>query len=206
VWSGFYGAIPLHSVSGFSAGGSMAVNHLIAYSSVVEGVGVVGGSPYGCNTLPDAVNTCSGWQHNSSAMNSTIPWDDFLGFCRSYLQARAASGLIDPLSALSQKPVYLVSGTNDQTVYQPVMKAVATQFLNLSSNIKTVFDLPSNHAWLVDNITCSNPGTARPSECCGTHLTVPPIKCPVPPLALPPAPSGNVEYCHAHAAVSTTAG
>ena len=85
---------PVHSVSGFSAGGSMAIIHLIAFSSVVEGAGIVGGSPYGCNILPDAENTCSGWQHNSSEPNTTIPWTSFLDTCRAYLQARATAGTI----------------------------------------------------------------------------------------------------------------
>lgn len=34
-----------HSVSGFSAGASVAINHLVAFSGVVDGVGVIGASP-----------------------------------------------------------------------------------------------------------------------------------------------------------------
>ena len=46
--------IPAHSVSGFSAGASMAINHLVAHSAVVEGIGIIGAAPYGCNTLYDS--------------------------------------------------------------------------------------------------------------------------------------------------------
>ena len=35
--------IPRHSVSGFSAGASMAISHLVSHSSVVDGMGIIGG-------------------------------------------------------------------------------------------------------------------------------------------------------------------
>ena len=34
---------PPHSVSGFSAGASAAVNHLVAFSDAVQGLGIIGG-------------------------------------------------------------------------------------------------------------------------------------------------------------------
>eukprot|EP00913_Durusdinium_trenchii_P016312 g15331.t1 len=52
--AGGVGATPLRfSVSGQSAGGSMAVNHLFAYSSHVDGATIAAGSPYGCGVQPD---------------------------------------------------------------------------------------------------------------------------------------------------------
>ena len=44
--------------------------------------------------------------------------------------------------------------------YQSVMRAVAAQFQNLSAAVETQFNLDANHAWLVDNTTCSNRGVA----------------------------------------------
>lgn len=44
-------------VTGFSSGASAAVNHLVAFPDEVHGIGIVGGSPYGCNTVPDCGNT-----------------------------------------------------------------------------------------------------------------------------------------------------
>lgn len=40
-----------HTVSGVSAGGSMAAQHAVAFSSVVYGAAVIAGSPYGCGSL-----------------------------------------------------------------------------------------------------------------------------------------------------------
>jgi hypothetical protein len=41
-----------YTVSGFSSGASLALFHLFAFSSEVEGMGLIGASPYGCNLLP----------------------------------------------------------------------------------------------------------------------------------------------------------
>merc|ERR1711865_594077 len=47
----------VHTVSGVSSGGSMAMLHALIHSSCVKGVGVVAGSEYGCNAL---LSTCPG--------------------------------------------------------------------------------------------------------------------------------------------------
>ena len=66
--------LPAHSVSGFSAGASAALNHLVAYSDVVTGLGIVGGSMYGCNTVPNATFACSGYVSNGAHLeNTSIP-------------------------------------------------------------------------------------------------------------------------------------
>lgn len=187
--------IPRHSVSGFSAGASVAVNHLVAYSASVQGLGIVGGSPYGCAILPDSANTCSGFASTGvHTENTTIPWAQFLGQCRDYLHTRAKRKLVDPLENLNGKPVYLFSGTDDVWVYPNVMKAVATQFGSLGAQVKTEFSLPAAHSWVVDRETCSQPGVQLPrSECCGwkNHSTA----CPLPPHAKPPSPLGCCGGC-----------
>ena len=38
-------ALRRHSVSGFSAGAAVAINHMVAFSEAVDGVGVIGASP-----------------------------------------------------------------------------------------------------------------------------------------------------------------
>lgn len=45
-----------------SGGATMAVNHLVAFADLVQGLGIIGGSPYGCCTVPDCGNSCSGFQ------------------------------------------------------------------------------------------------------------------------------------------------
>ena len=41
----------LHTVSGVSSGGDMAMIHAVAYSESILGVAVVAGAPYGCNAI-----------------------------------------------------------------------------------------------------------------------------------------------------------
>jgi hypothetical protein len=181
-----------HSVSGFSAGASVAVNHLVAFSKTVTGLGIIGGSPYGCNILPDAGYTCSGFQTTDAKHleNKSIPWGNnsapgqldgsFLGLCNEYLLNRSSSGVIDNVRNLRNKPVYLLSGTDDVWVYQSVMLAVAQQMANLTVALRTEFTLPAAHSWVVDDQTCSHPGVQEAAgACCGfkNKSTV----CPLPP-------------------------
>ena len=51
-------SVPRHTVSGLSSGASATLNHLIAFSSAVDGAAVVAGSPYGCQILPDSNDVC----------------------------------------------------------------------------------------------------------------------------------------------------
>ena len=174
---------PPHTVSGFSAGGSLAINHLFAFSSRVEGAGVLGGSPFGCSTLPDYDNTCSGMNDDGITQNFSIPWDDYVPLCNAYARRRATASAIDPLAYLANKRVYLFSGTRDNIVYQPVMRAVEAQLRNATINAAVLsrFEVATEHAWVVDPgpDTCASPGRAVPGACCGakafTEGTCPPM-------------------------------
>ena len=158
-----------HTVSGFSSGADMAIMHTVAFSSYVTGVGIVGGAPYGCQLLPDAGDACG-----AMADNATLPWDQYVDdeFFQ-YLVQRAEDGLIDPLESLRGTNVYLYSGLFDTCVYRDVMKAVERQLRNLTKlwddntdtlgdfptqAFKTVYDIPSEHAWIVDDFVCNRPG------------------------------------------------
>ena len=166
-----------HTVSGFSSGATLAVNHGVAFSAAVGGIGVLGGSPYGCNVLPNGgsgdFTTCSYWTANASL---SAEW---LRRCESYLQQRAQAKLVDPLPHLRAKPVYLFSGTRDSMVWQRTMRAVEQQFRSLDAHVYSRFDLPAEHGWIVDNATCNRPniptrrrdGTGLESTlaCCGAH-------------------------------------
>lgn len=156
-----------HTVSGFSSGGSLAVNHLVAFSSVVSGAGVLGGSPYGCNALPDAVNVCSGMGADGVHRNESIPWDAYTDLCAEYAAKREARGAIDQLAGLRGRQVFLFSGTADSVVFQPVMVAVQAQLSRWGANVTARFDLPSEHAWIVDRRTCAHPGQTELPRCCG---------------------------------------
>ena len=170
-----------------------ALFHLVSHSNRVTGAGVIGGSPYGCQLLPDSGDTCSGWMSTGHEENTSIPWPLYLKTCNAYLTERAAGQLVDPLASLQGRPVYLLSGLGDTTVYQQVMRAVAQQFTAIGTNVKTEFTLDLNHAWAVDNQTCSNTGAALPgNQCCGFKGTA---KCPLPPHEAPVRPGGCCGGC-----------
>jgi hypothetical protein len=148
-------AVPNHTVSGLSAGASVAVNHLVAFSRSVQGAGITAGSPYGCNILPDSDDTCGAEVlHNSSFFD----WEKFQVTLAEHLSARQKGGLIDPVSNLRGKPVYLYSGTQDTVVNPAVMHNLAAQLKALDADLLTEFSIASEHAWIVDNMTCSSPG------------------------------------------------
>ena len=54
------------------------LNMVVPLYSVVDGVGVVGASPYGCLVLPDSGNTCSGFASTGHSENHSIPWQTFV--------------------------------------------------------------------------------------------------------------------------------
>ena len=115
-------AVRGHSVSGFSSGATLAVNHGVAFSSAVRGIGVLGGSPYGCNILPNGgggdYTTCSYWTPDAATGSA------WLRQCDTYLQRRASAALIDYPGHLKATNVYLFSGTRDSMVWQRTMRAV----------------------------------------------------------------------------------
>lgn len=152
-----------HTVSGFSSGASMAMIHFVAFSASVLGVGVIAGSPYGCNILPDYGYTCS------MPRGASLPWAQYIDQCYGYIRDRAGRGIIDPIPNMKGKPVYLYSGMHDDVVDRQVMVAVDSQLRNLTSNISvlTRFDVPSEHGFIVDDTTCANPSKQSKDAYCG---------------------------------------
>lgn len=156
-----------HTVSGFSSGADMALTHFVAFSRTVTGVGIVGGAPYGCQILADAGDACGAMSDNAS-----LPWEKYVDDeFFPYLVQRAEDGFIDDLEHMRGANVYLYSGKFDTCVYKPVMKAVERQLRNLTKtwdnlepnlgkhpDFHTVWDIPSEHAWIVDDFVCSSPG------------------------------------------------
>eukprot|EP01051_Picozoa_sp_SAG22_P010869 SAG22_NODE_1005_length_6077_cov_3.132653_5_plen_477_part_00 len=167
--------VRIHTVSGFSSGASLAVNHGVAFSRSVAGIGVLGGSVYGCKVLPNAADgdftTCSYWTANKT---KSAEW---LAAANAHLAANAEGQAIDPPSHLARTPVYLFSGTRDSMVWQATMRAVEQQFVGLGAAVYSRFDIAAEHAWIVDNATCSRPnvpaldsrGSPSPLACCGAH-------------------------------------
>ncbi|KXT09315.1 hypothetical protein AC579_268 [Pseudocercospora musae] len=95
----------LVSVSGFSAGGFMAVQLGIAYSSVFQaGLGVFAGGPYDCARNQDFMTICL-FNH---APSIAVPLEN--------MRTWSNEGKIDDLANLRKRRVYLQSGMIDEIV------------------------------------------------------------------------------------------
>jgi len=112
------------SVSGISSGGAMAVQFGVAHSSIVIGVGVIAGAPYGCadNAAATALGAC---------MEGNEPIDVSRLVQRT--RQRAADGRIDSLATLARQRVWLFSGGSDTVVRAPVYTALKDYYRNLLS-------------------------------------------------------------------------
>lgn len=136
-----YGADPLQtSVSGLSSGAFMAVQLQVAYSGSIIGAGVVAGGPYYC--------AASNIFYTGICMGQT-----FLS-PTPYLMVNAAksfasANLIDPLSKLSQRRIYVFSGTDDTVVRQSAVNATVEFFKEVGvkpAQLQYVNTLPAGHA------------------------------------------------------------
>lgn len=128
------------SVSGFSSGADMAVQMHFAYSKTIKkGAGVIAGAPYYCSQGNVAISV-SACMLNTSTRN--------LPYLYSVINTWSGNGYIDPTSNMAASKVYLLSGTLDTTVKQPVMNDLRTMYANYlpAANIFYKNDLAAEHA------------------------------------------------------------
>ena len=137
-----YGADPKQtSVSGLSSGAFMAVQLQVAYSASIVGAGVVAGGPYYCaanNVLFASI--CMG-QVPFMPPNPVLMANAAKDF--------AKASLIDPLSHLRQRRVYVFSGTDDSIVRQPAVDATVSFFQHVGvkgAQLQYVNKMPAGHA------------------------------------------------------------
>jgi poly(3-hydroxybutyrate) depolymerase len=132
------------SASGFSSGADMAVQMHFAYSKTIKkGVGAIAGAPYYCSqgNIVISVTAC---------MLNTAPRN--LPYLYSVINTWSRNGYIDPTSNMAGSKVYLLSGTLDTIVRQPVMTDLRTMYANYlpASNIFYKNDLAIEHAMPTD--------------------------------------------------------
>jgi len=139
----------------------MAVNHFVALSGSVVGAGIVAGAPYGCNLVEGSDDKCG------SAPAGTR-WSKLLPRFATYMHSRAAAGLIDPLTSLRGKRVFLFSGRSDWVVARSVMQAVKRQLSRFTGpgTIKSDFHVNAAHGWVVDGATCGSGPPGSSSSWC----------------------------------------
>lgn len=141
------------SVSGLGAGGFMAAQLAVAYSSRIVGVGVIGGGPFYCagtyqsgSLIEIAQTTCMTPFSSAVGANGAV----------SYQNARrfAVDGRIDPTGNLQRQRVYAATGGLDDTVKSMVVEQVA-EFYRLAgapaASIRYVFSRETGHGISTDN-------------------------------------------------------
>ena len=124
----------------------MSIQHLVAFSSKVDGCAIAAGSPYGCGSLPFKTHKCS-----------TYIAPRFDAHMEKYLRDQFSSNLIDDPANLKTIPTVLFSGKNDWTVYTQVMRSVQRQLKTFmpESMLTTSFDSKASHVWSIDHGNCS---------------------------------------------------
>ena len=90
-----------------------------------------------------------------------------LAFLFNLTDARARSGLIDPVVHLKHTPLYLYSGLKDSVVAPPVMYAAAAYFEHYvdPSAIKGVWDVPSDHGYVTNGYGACCACVVGPQNC-----------------------------------------
>jgi poly(3-hydroxybutyrate) depolymerase len=149
------------SVSGISSGGYMASQMHVAYSATIrKGAGIIAAGPVYCSegNVFIAEGPCmadTGSRH--------------LPFLLSVIRTWSGKGYIDPTGNLGASKVYLLSGTIDSTVRQPVvndLRAMYSRFLP-AANIFYKNDLAVEHAVPTDSFgnPCSVKGSPYIDNC-----------------------------------------
>jgi hypothetical protein len=133
------------SVSGQSSGGSMAIQHLFAYSSRVEGAAIAAGSPYGCGAR--SMKWSTNWTGSCYWGGTNI--SDTIG----YIQERFKAGLIDDPSNLKSTPVVVFNGKWDWVVYTADSQDVMTQLSHFvqAEKLTGKLDTWAAHVWSLDH-------------------------------------------------------
>ena len=149
------------SVSGFSSGAHMAAQMHFAYSKTVKkGAGIVAGGPVYCSQGNVAISV-------GPCMLDTASRN--LPYLISVLNTWSGNGYIDPTSNMGGSKVYLLSGTIDSTVRQPVMNDLKTMYASYlpAASIQYKNNLAAEHSIPTDffGSGCAVSGTPYVNNC-----------------------------------------
>ncbi|HEV2377692.1 MAG TPA: PHB depolymerase family esterase [Streptosporangiaceae bacterium] len=136
-------------VTGVSSGGFMATQLQVAYSATVDGVGIIAAGPYDCgqgNVIGFA--TCN--------IGASLP----------ALEQQAATWsterLIDPVSHLAGKPVYVYHGTLDPVVNDLVANSGVDFYQHFGASVEYHSSDPAGHGWPAPDGVLPCPLTSPP--------------------------------------------
>jgi poly(3-hydroxybutyrate) depolymerase len=146
------------SVSGLSSGAHMAVQFHLAHASIVRGVGILAGGPWGCaaGSAQRATGEC---------MQGSPDVEPLLRAARE----AAERGAIDPLAGVARARVWLFSGYNDGVVRRSVMDRLHDFYRALAPREQVFYryDLPAGHALVTADAgaACNTTGGAFVVDC-----------------------------------------
>lgn len=133
------------TVSGVSAGGYMAVQMHVAYSSVVKGAGVIAGGPYYCaqGSLFAAYYNCM-----DPGFFAPLP---VMATLKAKTEAFAAAGRLDATSHLAASRAWLFTGSRDRTVLASVVEALDAYYAQYKVQTTVVRGQPAGHAMVTEH-------------------------------------------------------
>jgi poly(3-hydroxybutyrate) depolymerase len=107
------------TVSGLSAGASMATQFHVAHSGLVNGAALIAGAPYDCSagSISNSLGRCM-------KGDPAIPTAELEALTRQ----RALDGSIDPVAGLANDRVWIFHGARDPYVLKPVADAVEAYY------------------------------------------------------------------------------
>lgn len=157
------------SVSGLSSGAYMAVQFGVAFSRTVTGAGVIAGGPYFCSqgSVFTATTSCSCTSELFSCRvrpgGTRVP--DLIAITDWF----AASQTIDPTSAMAGQRIWMLSGSADSVVPQPVMNDLLTFYRHYIDANRVFYkrDLNAEHAMPTDSYgnSCLTLGSPYINNC-----------------------------------------
>ncbi|CAI2373545.1 unnamed protein product [Moneuplotes crassus] len=128
------------SISGFSSGGAMTGQMLVAYSSEIKGAGIFSSPPYFC-TKGAAISLL-----DCTTTGVSLYSDQIVLAAKGFEQL----GQIDKLSNFKNKKIYMYSGKRDSVVWNGVVKKNQEFFHKLGADITTEYTLSAEHAFPTD--------------------------------------------------------
>ena len=128
------------SISGFSSGAFMTMQIHFSYSSLIPGVGMAAGGPYHCVQASFSNLACTSFP---GLINIQELYD--------YAKKSSQDSLIDPIENLKNSKVWLQAGENDVMIRPGVVKKVEEFYRKFTSNIKTVYNIENQHAFVSED-------------------------------------------------------
>jgi len=139
------------TVNGVSSGAAFATQMHISFSSSIIGSATTAGVPYYCamNSLTLAMSTCI-------TGVGTIP----VGTLVQGTINGAKLGYVDSVKNLVDARIYILAGAYDSVIVPSTSISSQQYFVDIGTkaeNIKTVFNIPAEHGWIVNSTITTTP-------------------------------------------------